>query len=395
MNYQFPSKVNIELKSLIREVADKGAQVPNFISFALGSPAPECIPVEELQEAAEEVFSEEPMKVFQYGPLAGDAELIEWIKDRMVSCKGFAADGNSVLMLTGSGKGLALAPRTLCESGDVVFVDDFSYPNALNCMKFAGVIPKGIKTDDYGMVPEDLEKAAAEGEGKWIYLIPNFQNPTGKTMPLQRRKEIYDIAHKYGLLIYEDDPYGEIRFRGEDVPSIKSMDTEGIVIYAGSFSKTISAGLRVGFLYGPNSVIRKLTAVKNGDGQDAIISQRIITRTLGKMDFDEHLEMLRKTYGRKCNLMVRTLQENCPPQCKILIPDGGMFLWIEVPEDVNVDELSDAAIKAGVGVVKSEAFAVNMENKGHAFRLNYSAQSEENIETGCRTFGKILNEYVK
>ena len=268
MNYQFPQKVSENRLSLIRETTDRGRAVPGFISFAMGNPAAETIPVDLISQSAAEVLCEDPMSILQYGPATGDPKLLSWIKNRLVRFKCAPAKGNKVMLLTGSGKGLALVPRTLCTEGDTAFCDAFSYPNSFNCMRNAGVVPVGIPADEAGMIPDLLEEKARQTPGRYLYLIPNFQNPTGRTMPLERRKEIYRIAQKYDLIIYEDDPYGEIRFRGEEIPSIKSLDTDGRVLYAGSFSKTLSAGLRVGFLYGPDALIDKLISVKDADGQD-------------------------------------------------------------------------------------------------------------------------------
>ena len=393
MDYPYPEKAQLELKSLIRAVTEKGRNVPGFISFALGSPAPECIPVDLLRQAYQEVFEEDPLSVLAYGPQIGDEELRMWIRNYMAQRKGCKGSGDSVVMLTGSGRGLGLAPRTLCNDGDEVYLDLFTYPNATYAAHYQGAKPVAIEGDDDGMLPDKLEAAAKSGKGKLIYLIPNFQNPTGRTMSLDRRKAIYEIAKKYRLAIYEDDPYGEIRFAGEEIPSFKSFDTENLVIYAGSFSKILSAGLRVGFLFGPEDMMRKFTAVKNSDGQEPLYNQKIIMHALRKIDLDAHIQILRETYGRKCRLMADTLQRNCSSRCRILVPQGGMFLWVEIPEEIDIDALSDAMIAAGVGPVKSAAFTADLSIPGHAFRLNYSAPSEDDIVAGSEIFGRITRQF--
>ena len=334
------------------------------------------------------------MSILQYGPATGDHKLLAWIKNRLVRRKGAPEKGNKAMLLAGSGKGLALVPRTLCTEGDAAFCDAFSYPNSFNCMRNAGVVPIGVPADEAGMIPELLEEKARQTPGKYLYLIPNFQNPTGRTMPLERRKEIYRIAQKYDLIIYEDDPYGEIRFRGEEIPSIKSLDTDGRVLYAGSFSKTLSAGLRVGFLYGPDALIDKLISVKDADGQDPLYSQKIIVRCLEKMDYDAHLKSISEVYARKCGLITRGLREHCPDVCRFSSPDGGMFVWVTLPEGTDVIRLNDALIGAGVGAVRSKAFSVMPEDPGHAFRLNFSAPSDTDIRKGTEIFGQTIRKYL-
>ena len=395
MEYHFPKKVMGSQTSLIREIAEKGKKIPGFISFALGNPAAESIPVALLQECAREVFEEEPMGVLQYGPMTGDPELLRWVEDRVTVYKGAKKGGNRGLLLTGSGKGLGLVPRTLCGEGDEAFCDSFTFPNGFNSMKNVGARAVGIPGDESGMLPDELAKAAKNGRGKYVYLIPNFQNPSGRTMPLERRKEIYEVAQKYDLIIYEDDPYGDIRFAGKEVPTFKSLDEDGRVLYVGSFSKTLSAGLRVGFLYGADELIGKIAKIKSADGQDPLFNQKIIMRCLKKMDYDAHLKKISAIYKRKCNLMVEALKKCCPLDCKIVEPEGGMFVWVEMPEKVNVNALSDAAVQAGVGVVKSEAFAVDPSYTGHAFRLNFSASEDTDIVKGIEIFGHVIKEQYK
>ena len=205
------------------------------------------------------------------------------------------SEGQGLIISNGAGQLLGLVPITVLEPGDEVYMDEFTFTSAINSVRNMGGKAIGIKTDEYGMIPGELEKAAQSGKGKYIYLIPNFQNPTGITMPLERRKEIYAIASKYDLFIYEDDPYGEIRFAGEYIPTFKSFDTEDRVLYAGSYSKTLSAGLRVGFLFGPTKVIEAIQALKNNTaGQMPLVTQKVVAKVLDTIDYDAHLDNVRK-----------------------------------------------------------------------------------------------------
>jgi len=393
MVYRFSKKLQRESRNMILEVADRGKSIPGFISFAVGNPAQDSIPVELLQECAAEVFAENPMAILQYGPSSGEPALHDWLHDWLVNQKGLPAGDNRVVLLSGSGKGLGLVPRTLCAEGDEAFCDEFCFPNATNGILNVGAVPVGIPMDDQGMIPEALEEKAKSGKGKFVYLIPNFHNPMGITLPLQRRKDLYEVAAKYDLIIYEDDPYGEIRFAGEEVPSLKSMDTDGRVIYAGSFSKTLSSGLRVGFLYAAEELARKISSIKDADGQEPIFNQRIIARSLAKMDYRQHLQNISQIYGNKCRLMVDGLQKHCSERCKILVPEGGMFVWVEIPKDVDIEAVNEAAIHAGIGVVKSAAFAVDPNRPGHAFRLNFSALPDDKITQGVEIFGRVTRQF--
>ena len=263
MSFSLPERVTLKGPNFIREVFERGVGVEGFISFGIGNPAPEAIPVEIIEKAFDEVVHSNPMSLLQYGPMQGDARLAELTLERLVKTHKMNPEGQGLIISNGAGQLLGLVPITVLEPGDEVYMDEFTFTSAINSVRNMGGKALGIKTDEYGMIPSELEKAAQSGKGKYIYLIPNFQNPTGITMPLERRKEIYAIASKYDLFIYEDDPYGEIRFAGEYIPTFKSFDTENRVLYAGSYSKTLSAGLRVGFLFGPAKVIEAIQALKN------------------------------------------------------------------------------------------------------------------------------------
>ncbi len=398
MNYTLPEWVAPNYPSLIRGVTERGAEIPGFISFALGNPAEEAIPEKLIIEATEEILSDRKllMQGLKYGPATGYAPLMErsirWLQDE----KKLPSKDQMMVMLSGSAQGLGLVPMILCKPGDTVFCDEYVFPNFLNSARYAGCNVVGIAMDGQGMIPESLEEAAARTPGKLVYVIPNFQNPMGATIPLERRKRIYEIACKYNLIIYEDDPYGDIRFRGEPIIPIKMMDTEDRVIYAGSYSKTLSAGLRVGYLYGSKFLLGAVLKVKNNQlGQNPILNQMIIYKTLERMDFKAHLKSLSVIYKQKCDMLIDALRKYCPKEMDILIPDGGMFTWVTFPDDVDCATIYERQFSVGVGAVPSIGFAVDTGRPWHAFRLNYTCPTSEEIDTGIRKFGDLCCEIIK
>lgn len=393
MEFVIPEKTSRCKLSPIREVIAKGANIPDFISLAIGNPAAEAIPVEDIQRAAKKVIDEMPLDVMQYGPAIGDPEFMEITEQRLVEKKGINPKNQIMSVMSGSGQGLGLVARAFTTPGDEVYAEAFSYPSAINSVRCVDARVVGILTDEKGMLPEELEKAAKSGKGRYIYLNPTFSNPTGRTMPLERRKEIYEVARKYGLLIYEDDPYGDIRFKGEPVPAFKSFDEDGRVLYAGSYSKTLSAGLRLGYLYGEEKYITPIRNVKNVmDGECPLYNQRIIVETLKGMDYEEHLVRLREIYSKKCEGMLNVLKEESSSKVQFSEPEGGMFVWATLPEDVDINKFYEALFANAVGAVKSEAFASELSNPGHSFRLNYTYLPLERVQEGARRFGQVTKK---
>ncbi len=393
MSFQIPQKSSGSVSSEIRTVLERGRAIPGFISLAIGNPAKEAIPVENISEAAAAIMESSPMEILQYGPATGCTELKEWIIDRLSSVKNMPSENHSVLITNGSSQVLGLMARCFTETGDEVYAEAFSYPNALNAIRCSGAVVKGIAMDEKGMLPSELEKAAQSGKGRYIYLNPTFQNPTGFTMPLDRRKEIYEVAKKYDLLILEDDPYEEIRFSGEPVPSFKSLDDAGIVIYAGSFSKTLSAGLRVGYAYGEQKYIDAMASVKGCmDGEIAQYTQKIVSYTISHMNYEEHLKDIQKIYGDKCRAMREILLSECSKKVKLSNPDGGMFIWVELPEDTDMDLFAEKLFENAVGAVRSSAFSSIPSIPGTAFRLNYTSLPTELIKEGSHRFAKVTRE---
>lgn len=394
--FQIPDRAVMKGPIFIRKVFERGAGIPGFISFGIGNPASEAIPVEQIQEAFDHVVHTNPIEILQYGPMAGDAHLAEQTVERLVKVRHMPTKGQQILISIGAGQDLGLVPRTLCEPGDEVFMDAYSFTSGINAVRNVGAEAVGIAMDDFGMIPEALEEAAKKGKGKYIYLIPNFQNPTGITMPLERRKAIYAIAAKYNLFIYEDDPYGEIRFTDTIVPTFKEMDTDNRVIYAGSYSKTLSAGLRVGFLYGPKQAIDAIQALKNNqDGQMPLVTQRVISRLLDVIDYDAQIKKVSTVYKEKADLMMATLRAHGSDKVHFVEPTGGMFLWLTMPDGVDCDAFFEACMEHKVGIVPGAAFAADGVPAGQSFRFSFTFPSKEQIVQGMSIVGELTKTFIK
>ena len=394
MAFALPERSISKGPNFIRDVFERGAGIPGFISFGIGNPAGEVVPVEEIQAAFDHIVHTNPLEILQYGPMQGDAKLAEQTLHRLVNVHHMPVENQQLLLSIGAGQDLGLVPRTVCDAGDEVYMDAYTFTSAINAVRSVGAKAVGILTDGDGMIPEALEEAAKSGKGKYIYLIPNFQNPTGITMPLERRKAIYAIAKTYDLFIYEDDPYGEIRFAGERVPTFKEMDTDNRVLYAGSYSKTISAGLRVGFLYGPSEVIQAIQVMKNNcDGQMPLVTQRVVSHLLEHIDYDEQIQTVCKVYQEKCRVMLDTFREYGSSKVHLTEPTGGMFVWMTLPDHVDCDAFFEEAITRKVGIVKSGAFAADGIPYGQHFRLSYTVPSIDDIRKGMQIIGELTREY--
>ena len=296
-DYRFSSQMKDLKPSAIREIL-KYASVPGIISFAAGNPSAEAFPCEEIACYAADILKNEPITALQYSVTEGYPPLLEALRGFASSRYGCLGEDDELITVTGAQQGMDLACRVFCNEGDTIICEDPSFIGSLNAFRSEGINLCGIPSDGCGMDISLLEKACETyPRAKLIYLIPNFQNPTGATMPLKRRHEIYDIAKRYGLVIIEDNPYGDLRFSGEDIPSIKSFDTEGIVIYVGSFSKILSPGLRVGFVSANRQIIAKMTVGKQcADVHTTVLSQMLCHRFLTLTDIPVHIEKIRNIY---------------------------------------------------------------------------------------------------
>ncbi|MBQ6001044.1 MAG: PLP-dependent aminotransferase family protein [Clostridia bacterium] len=396
MEYKFSNRALSAKPSRIREISARGAVDPEFISFAIGNPASETFPIEDIRKCNDMIYDKAANYALQYGPSIGDAEFRKLLMQRLVEKEGIAAEGNDILITTGSQQGLTIMPMTVTNEGDVVLVEQYTYMGALSCMRGMCAVPYGVKVDETGSIDvAALEEACKTVKNiRYLYLIPNFQNPMGVTMPLEKRKKVYELACKYDFLIYEDNPYGELRYDGEPVPSFKSFDTEGRVVYAGSFSKVLAAGLRLGFLCASNELIAKMTALKGNIDSGSSVQASLIARYYMEQGLlDPHIEETRKLYAKKKNAMVNGLDKYMSSKCSRTNPEGGMFLWVTLPEDADADAVFDAALENHIGVIPSSCFAPDEDKPGKSFRLCFATPTLEQIEIGCKRFGDVTKKF--
>ena len=394
MKYQFADRISNLKPSAIREILKNSD--PNVISLAAGNPAVESFPVAEMQEIANRIFNEEAGVAFQYGITEGYPKLRELLRKRLSEKFHMGTDNDELLVVSGGQQAIDLATKVLCNEGDVVVSENPSFIGALNTFRSYAVVLKGVDVLDDGMDLEKLEETFKNNSKvKMLYIIPSFQNPLGICTSLEKRKAIYDLCVKYGVIILEDNPYGELRFDGEDIPTLKSMDTEGIVIYCGSMSKVMSAGIRVGFTLAPKEIAAKMTVGKQGsDVHTNQFFQMLIADFMEHYDFDGHIEKIRALYKHKSGLMLDAIREYFPKEVKYTTPQGGLFLWCTLPEGADMLEFVQFAKTKGVAVVPGVAFNVEEGTPSRCFRLNYSTPSDEKVVEGTRILGLALQEFL-
>ncbi|WP_309892291.1 PLP-dependent aminotransferase family protein [Archangium sp.] len=375
--------------SAVREIL-KVAERPDVLSFAGGLPAPELFPVEAIAQAHADVLADDGRAALQYSTTEGYGPLREWIVSHLAE-RGLHAATDQVLITNGSQQGIELVAKMMLDPGDVVLVENPSYLAALQTFSGFEVNFAVVGSDNDGMRVDDLERAVAERKPKLIYLVPNFQNPKGTTLSLERRHALVRFAQRHRILILEDNPYGELRFRGEHLPSLASLDTEGVVINLGSFSKTLAPGLRLGFAVGPRELIRHLTVIKQAtDLHTATLAQRAAARLLSRFDFNAHLEQLRGVYGERCETMLASLEKYMPAGTRWTRPEGGMFIWVELPRGMSADALFPLALDKRVAFVPGSPFFAS-EPRSEFMRLNYSNRPPELIDEGMRRLGAVIS----
>ena len=397
MEYKFSNKLASLKPSAIREIF-KSLSDPTIISFAAGNPSPLSFPVKDLADLSADIFANSAASALQYGTTEGYTPLRKAVEERLKNRFSINTNGNETIITTGGQQGIELACKALCNEGDAVICENPSFIGALNAFRSNGAQTIGVPLADEGIDPEKLEKTIiSTPNAKILYLIPTFQNPAGVTSTLENRKKVYEIAKKYGIIIIEDNPYGELRFSGTDVPTYKSMDTENIVIYCSSFSKILSSGMRVGFVCGPEEIVSKMVVAKQvEDVHTNLFFQMLCHRFMTERDLDGHIAGIRKLYGEKCTLMLGELDKKMPKCIQYTRPEGGLFIWCTLPDGISSSEYIKAALSRKVAVVPGTAFNCDTEAPSDSFRLNYSMPSDEDIVKGVDILAKLAKEmFVK
>ena len=392
---KFASRMAEAKASEIREIL-KVTQNPQVISFAGGLPAPELFPVDAVKKADAAVLDEDGMKALQYTTTEGYDPLRTWIADRLNGKNGTSFDKDNILITHGSQQALDLAGKVFLDEGDVVLCESPTYLAAITAFRSYGCRFVDIPTDDEGMIISDLRKAIEEnGNVKLIYVIPNFQNPTGKTWSVERRRELAEVSAANSIAVIEDDPYGEIRFEGKDVPSLMKFDGSGNVMATGTFSKIFCPGFRIGWIAGDKGIIRKFVLVKQGvDLQCNTFAQMSISKFLEQNDIDEHIAKIKETYRKRRDVAVVTMRKEFPENVKFTEPEGGLFAWIELPSGVNSRNVLEKCLERNVAFVPGGPF---FPNGGHenTLRINFSNMPEERIVKGLRIMADVIREFLR
>lgn len=381
--------------SLIREIF-KAAQKEGMISFTAGSPSAQEFPVEELAEVSKTVFSEKAVQALSYGITEGYQPLRQWIIDDLTKA-GISAEGDDTIVISGGQQALDFTAKCLMNEGDTILVEAPTFLNALNTFRTYGAHLVGVPMDSDGMDIDALEQALqTEKNVKFIYTIPNFQNPMGVTLSAERRRRMYDLAERYDVMILEDDPYGKLRYSGEPVPPIKTMDRGTRVIYTSSFSKVIAPGIRVAYICAPKALIAKMVVAKQCvDVHTNMICQVLVHEYLTHYDLDAHIKLCCDHYRIKRDAMLAAIEKYFPDSVSVTHPEGGLFLYVTMPEGYSGLELHQHATAVGVAAVPGAPFFADNIPDDRGFRMNFSVPSLEQIEEGVARMGKCLYEFIK
>ena len=381
--------------SAIRELL-KITQKPEIISFAGGLPAPDVFPIERFREACAKVLGENGRMALQYGATEGYEPLREMIA-RHTARYGVKAKPENVLITSGSQQALDLIGKLLINPGDRVLVEAPTYLGALQAFNVYGAEYLCVPSDNDGVRTDLLEEPLRQGP-KFMYILPNFQNPAGTTLSEGRRHELVLLAERYGIPIVEDDPYGQLRYEGEHLPSLVVLDREnlrrdrgyeiGNVIYLSTFSKTLAPGLRMAWIVAPPEVIKKLVHLKQGADLHTSTFGQMVAYEVARDNFlDEHIKLIRRVYGERRNVMLEALKEHFPSEATWTHPMGGLFLWVTLPEGMDSHRLFEAALKENVAFVPGDSFYSGngfAEEGSRHFRLNFSNAQPEQIREGIR-----------
>lgn len=391
---RYASRMRQLRASDIREIL-KVTQRPEVISFAGGLPAAELLPATAMAELARDLLLNDGSRALQYAPTEGLGPLRELIAERLRERSGVRCTAGEVLVVSGSQQALDLTGKIFLDEGDVVLCESPTYLGAINALRAYAPRFVEVPTDGDGMVPSELEKSlAAERRARLIYVVPDFQNPSGRRWSLQRRQALAVIAARFGVPIVEDAPYAELCFEGEPMPPVASLAEEATVIFLGTFSKILAPGLRLGWVVAEPDIVRRYVLAKQGaDLHTSSLTQLLAARFITECDLEGHIETLRAVYRRRRDAMLAALDAHLPGGVRFMRPAGGLFLWLELPDGLDARDLLERCLEKNVAFVPGGAF---FANGGHdnTLRLNFSAMPEERIAEGVRRFAGVLEEIL-
>ncbi|MBN1371765.1 MAG: PLP-dependent aminotransferase family protein [Anaerolineaceae bacterium] len=399
-DHRFAQRTQRMKSSAIRELL-KLTEDPEIISFAGGMPAPEVFPVEQFREACDKVLRENGPRALQYGSTEGYTPLREMIA-RYTARLGIEVTIDNIMITSGSQQALDLLGKVFINHGDRVLVEAPTYLGALQAWNIYGTEYVTARSDDDGLVTDEMESALRTGP-KFIYALPNFQNPTGVTMPLERRIKLIELADHYGVPIVEDDPYGQLRYEGEHIPNLEVLDSQknhngscytGNVIYLSTFSKTLAPGIRLAWVIAPPEVVRKMVMAKQGADLHTATFNQIVAYEVARGGFlDRHVETIRAVYRERRDVMLESLEEHMPDGIHWTRPQGGLFLWATLPEGMNTVELFKEAVQQKVAFVPGESF-FPCGGGLNTMRLNFSNATPERINEGISRLGIVLHKQM-
>lgn len=391
---KFADRVKHLEASAIREIFKLLAK-PGIISFAGGAPDPNLFPKKEFAQIAKEILETQGNTALQYGITEGYAPLRDWTRDRLKK-QGILKEEDDVIIVSGGQQGIDLASKSLINAGDGIVCEEPSFIGGLNSFRSYNAELYGVPVQADGLDTDKLEEILKEHKNiKLLYTIATFQNPSGITISLEKRKKILELAEKYDFLIYEDNPYGELRFSGEEIPTMKSMDKNDRVIYFGSFSKILAPGMRIGFTSAPKELLERMIICKQvADVHTNVLSQMIAYEFVTRYSIDEHIARLREAYGKKCKLMMDCMDKYFPSEVTHTCPDGGLFLYCTMPDGYDSSAVMKKALEKNVAFVPGTSCMIDDKAVYSTFRMNYSTASEEDIEKGIKLLGEVLHEVM-